>query len=145
MGPALPVEVPPPPDRQLSVTEEHRLVGLPWHDRCSSPGVRTAERRHAMTRTRTLAGWLLGLLIVSAATAGHAAGTLTPVGSPHQPIRIKDHQVNVVITNGFARTEVLQTFHNPNDADLEALYSFPVPKSASLSEVTLYLGEREIH
>jgi Ca-activated chloride channel homolog len=105
----------------------------------------TTERRHAMTRTRTLAGWLLGLLIVTTATWSHAAGTLTPVGSPHQPIQIKDHQVNVVITNGFARTEVLQTFHNPNDTDLEAIYSFPVPKSASLSEVTLYLGEREIH
>ncbi|MFQ5654948.1 MAG: VIT domain-containing protein, partial [Planctomycetota bacterium] len=46
---------------------------------------------------------------------------------------------------GFARTEVLQTFHNPNDVDLEAIYSFPLPKSASLSEVTITAGEKEIH
>jgi len=76
---------------------------------------------------------------------GLAAGILTPVGSGHQPIRIRDHHVNVVINNGFAMTEVHQTFYNPNSEDLEAIYSFPLPKSASLSEVTITVGEREIH
>ncbi|MBT8368776.1 MAG: hypothetical protein KJP23_29125, partial [Deltaproteobacteria bacterium] len=51
---------------------------------------------------------------------GHAAGILTAVGSRHQAIPIRDHQVNVVINNGFAMTEVLQTFYNPNAEDLEA-------------------------
>jgi Ca-activated chloride channel homolog len=74
-----------------------------------------------------------------------AAGILTPIGSGHQPILIRDHHVNVVINNGFAVTEVHQTFYNANSEDLEALYSFPMPKSASLSEVTIYVGEREIH
>jgi len=79
------------------------------------------------------------------ASVCHAAGILTPVGSRHQPIQIRDHHVNVVINNGFAMTEVQQTFYNPNTEDLEAMYSFPLPKSASLSEVTIYVGEREIH
>jgi Ca-activated chloride channel family protein len=74
-----------------------------------------------------------------------AAGILTPTGSGHQPIQIRDHHVNVAINNGFAMTEVLQTFYNPNQQDLEAIYSFPLPKSASLSEVTIYVGEREIN
>ena len=74
-----------------------------------------------------------------------AAGILTPIGSGHQPIQIRDHHVNVVINNGFAMTEVQQTFYNPNTQDLEAMYSFPLPKSASLSEVTIYVGEREIN
>ena len=73
-----------------------------------------------------------------------AAGILTPIGSGHQPIRIRDHHVNVVINNGFAMTEVRQTFFNANSEDLEAIYSFPLPKSASLSEVTITVGEREI-
>ena len=77
--------------------------------------------------------------------ASLAAGILTPTGSGHQPIQIRDHHVNVVINNGFAMTEVQQTFYNPNRQDLEAMYSFPLPKSASLSEVTLYIGEREIN
>ena len=69
-------------------------------------------------------------------------GTLTPVGSPHQPIAIRDHQVNVTLNNGFAQTEVLQTFFNPNPQDLEAVYAFPVPKGASLAEVTATTGEK---
>jgi hypothetical protein len=51
----------------------------------------------------------------------------------------------VVLTNGFAQTEVTQTFHNPNDVAVEALYAFPLPKSASLSELTITAGERELH
>lgn len=75
----------------------------------------------------------------------HAAGTLTPTRSGGQPIKIRDHQVHVTINNGFAVTEVVQTFYNPNAQDLEAIYSFPLPKSASLSEVTCTMGENEIH
>jgi Ca-activated chloride channel family protein len=88
---------------------------------------------------------ILAALILLAARAGFAAGTLTPKGSPHAPIQIRDHRVEVVINNGFARTEVTQTFFNPNDADLEAIYSFPLPKSASLSEVTIWAGEQELN
>ncbi len=74
-----------------------------------------------------------------------AGGTLTPVGSSNAPIQIRSHQVNVTINNGFAQTEVLQTFYNPNPTDLEALYAFPVPKSASLSEVTITSGEKTLN
>jgi Ca-activated chloride channel homolog len=88
---------------------------------------------------------LSGLLAFTAGLAPvFAGGTLTPVGSPHAPIQIRSHQVNVTINNGFAQTEVLQTFFNPNPADLEAVYAFPVPKSASLSEVTITSGEKTL-
>ena len=73
-----------------------------------------------------------------------AGGTLTPIGSSQQPIAIRDHQVHVTLNNGFAQTEVLQTFYNPNTQDLEAIYAFPVPKSASLSEVTVTTGEKTL-
>jgi Ca-activated chloride channel family protein len=75
----------------------------------------------------------------------YAGGTLTPVNSTDQPILIRNHQVRVVINNGFARTEVLQTFYNPNDHDVEAVYAFPLPRGSSLSEFTIYSGENEIH
>ncbi len=74
-----------------------------------------------------------------------AAGTLTPVGAAHAPVQVRSHQVNVTLNNGFAQTEVLQTFFNPNPQDLEAIYAFPVPKSASLSEVTIVSGEKTLH
>jgi Ca-activated chloride channel family protein len=97
---------------------------------------------------RSLAAFASLALVCWTAMPGlsaRAGGTLTPVGSPHQPIQILDHHVDVVLNNGFARTEVVQSFYNPNDTDLEAVYAFPVPKSASLSEVTIYIDEREIH
>ena len=84
-----------------------------------------------------------GALALAAST--HAAGTLTPIGSPQAPIQIRDHQVAIMINNGFARTEVQQTFFNPNAQDLEAVYAFPIPKSASLSEVTIWTGELELN
>lgn len=76
---------------------------------------------------------------------GESAGTLTPKGSPHEAIQILDHHVQITINNGFAQTEVTQTFFNPNAKDLEAVYRFPLPTSASLSEVTLTIGEQTIN
>lgn len=86
---------------------------------------------------------VLGLGLCGASPA-RAAGTLTVSGSPDQPIQIRDHHVDLTINNGFARVAVSQTFFNPNAKDLEAVYSFPVPKSASLSEVNILAGETEI-
>ncbi|MBN2446910.1 MAG: VWA domain-containing protein [Phycisphaerae bacterium] len=96
---------------------------------------------------RTIA--IIGLVAVLAwmwlgSSRAHGAGVLTPNGSADQPIRIIDHQVNVVINNGFARTEVSQTFFNSNTTDLEAIYSFPVPESACLSEMTIVASEEEL-
>jgi Ca-activated chloride channel family protein len=81
------------------------------------------------------------ILILIAAPALFAAGTLTPVGSVDAPIQIKEHTVDVVIDNGFARTEVNQVFFNPNPKDLEAVYGFPVPSNSSLSEITIRSGD----
>ncbi len=75
----------------------------------------------------------------------HGAGILTPIGAGHEPIKIEDHNVSIVINNGFARTEVIQTFFNSNNVNIEAEYSFPLPKSASLSEVQITSGEKTIN
>src|SRR5215204_303092 len=91
---------------------------------------------------KTIPSLLCGLAaLVAGISSAFAGGTLTPQGAAHAPITIRSHQVNVTLNNGFAQTEVLQTFFNPNAADLEAIYAFPVPKSASLSEVTIVTGE----
>lgn len=87
----------------------------------------------------------LGLVLLGTSLPAFAGGTLTPSGSPHAPIQIRSHQVNVTLNNGFAQTEVLQSFFNPNPQDLEAIYAFPVPKTASLSEVTIVTGEKTLN
>lgn len=88
---------------------------------------------------------ILTFLVTLAATSAFAAGTLTPTGATQTPIQIKEHLVDVAIDNGFARTEVTQIFFNPNDRDLEAVYGFPIPTSASLSEITIWSGEQVLN
>jgi len=86
--------------------------------------------------------FITSLLLLS--TTVHAAGLLKPKNGDHSSISIKSHQVNVIINNGFARTEVDQVFVNNQDVDLEAVYSFPLPKKASFSELSLWIGGQEI-
>lgn len=87
----------------------------------------------------------LSALAILTALSAQAAGTLKPTSSPDLPIQIKEHHLAVVINNGWARSEVTQVFTNPNDRDLEAIYTFPLPKSANLSEMTIWAGEKELN
>ena len=87
---------------------------------------------------------MLSALVMTCSSA-MAAGTLTPAGSGQKPAEILSHDVRVVINNGFAMTEVTQRFRNPNAETVEAVYAFPVPSSASLSEVSVQIGERTIN
>jgi Ca-activated chloride channel family protein len=50
----------------------------------------------------------------------------------------------VIINNGFSRTEVHQVFINQSDQDLEAVYTFPLPRKASLSELSLWIDGQEV-
>ena len=90
---------------------------------------------------RTITFMIISLLL---ATVTMAAGIMTPKDGPEGSIEIRDHDVNVIINNGFAVTTVDQVFYNPTDRDLEAVYTFPLPKNASLSELSLWIEGREI-
>ncbi|HEX2122458.1 MAG TPA: VIT and VWA domain-containing protein, partial [Thermoanaerobaculia bacterium] len=85
---------------------------------------------------------IVPVILLALAPTAFAAGTLTPVNTSDAPMQIREHAVDVAIDNGFARTEVTQRFFNPNDTAVEAIYGFPVPASASLSEITIWNGER---
>jgi Ca-activated chloride channel family protein len=88
---------------------------------------------------------ILSIAMLLATPALFGAGTLTSLAAGSAPMQIREHIVNVVIDNGFARTEVVQTFFNPNDKDLEAVYGFPVPTSASLAGITIWNRERTLN
>jgi Ca-activated chloride channel family protein len=81
---------------------------------------------------------------IIAASSSHGAGLIKPLGSGDAGAFIKSHNVDVVINNGFAQTTVTQVFGNNADADYEAIYSFPIPKKASLSEISLWINGQEI-
>ena len=55
-------------------------------------------------------------------------------------VRLASHKVNVVIRDGFARTEVEETFENTTARVLEGRYVFPIPPDASVSRLALYVG-----
>jgi len=73
-----------------------------------------------------------------------AAGLLKPVNGNTDEVTMKSHHVSVTINNGFVRTEVDQVFHNQASRDLEAVYSFPIPPQASLSELSLWINGKEV-
>ena len=74
-----------------------------------------------------------------AGTSAQAAGLLTPAGGTGTPLSIVDHDVDVVVEDGYAITTVEQTFANSGATDDEALYSFPVPKKAAVAEFTYWI------
>ena len=76
--------------------------------------------------------------------AANAAGLLIPSGSNLLPLEILEHHVDVVIEDGYAITSVEQVFGNPNPADLEAIYSFPVPASAAVGEFTYWIDGQSV-
>jgi Ca-activated chloride channel family protein len=83
-----------------------------------------------------------GLLLLSG--FAHAAGLLTPTDGSLPPLYIKDHHVTVVIEDSYAVTTVEQTFHNPHQQDLEAIYSFPVPEQGAVSEFTMWIDGKPV-
>ncbi len=94
--------------------------------------------KHLFQITLLVSCWL------SISPALNAAGLMTASDSQHQPLKIKQHHVNVVIEDGYAITYVDQIFHNPNSTDLEAIYSFPVPEKASVSEFTYWIDDKPV-
>lgn len=95
-----------------------------------------------LKRTATVLGLALAAGVGSGLPAT-AAGLLRPVDAAYGDLEIAQHKVQVVINNGFAKTEVDQVFRNPHPSDLEARYSFPVPKQAAMSELSLWVDGRE--
>ncbi|MHA1575368.1 MAG: VIT domain-containing protein, partial [Alphaproteobacteria bacterium] len=83
-------------------------------------------------------------ILSNVAVKTQAAGLLKPISGGGNDVKIKSHKVNVTINNGFAKTEVDQIFENTGDRDLDAIYSFPVPKKASLSELSLWINGSEV-
>lgn len=83
------------------------------------------------------------LLFTPSIGTGYAAGLLKAKNGSGDHIIIQSHKVLVTINNGYAKTEVDQVFFNTGESDLEAVYSFPLPRKAALSELSLFIDGRE--
>jgi Ca-activated chloride channel family protein len=59
-------------------------------------------------------------------------------------LEIKEHNVQVTINNGIAVTKVTQVFHNTEKRQVEALYTFPVPRGASVANFSMWINGKEM-
>lgn len=84
------------------------------------------------------------LLALAPAPTARAAGLLIADGGLGGVLEIKEQAVSVSINNGVAVTEVTQIFHNTENRQVEALYTFPVPKEASVSNFSMWIGGKEM-
>lgn len=91
--------------------------------------------RAAVAGTLTL---LLGL------QSAQAAGLLVADGGFGGVLAIEEHSVKVTINNGIAVTEVTQVFRNTENRQVEALYTFPVPKGATVANFSMWINGKEM-
>lgn len=84
----------------------------------------------------------LGCVLLSLSQA-NASGLLTAKGSGTE-LLIQDHVVNVTIEDGYAITTVENTFFNPSNTELEAIYEFPVPKNGTVAEFTVWIDDQPV-
>lgn len=84
------------------------------------------------------------LFFLIATGSSHAAGLLTPANGQLSALEIKQHDVDVIIEDGYAITSVEQIFHNPHSQDLEAIYSFPVPEKGAVAAFTVWIDGKPV-
>ncbi|MBI3911402.1 MAG: VWA domain-containing protein [Armatimonadetes bacterium] len=75
------------------------------------------------------------------------AGQLTIVDDKGKAIGLcplKHTDVIADIAGFVARVQLRQEFHNPTEAPVEAVYTFPLPEDAAVDEMTMSIGSRVI-
>lgn len=115
-----------------------------------------ATKGTRLTRVlRTTVGAVVCLLIASAGPP-RAHASEAPVGVGGQlsarlsgeatrvPVPLERTVVDIEISGSVARTTVRQTFSNPFEAPIEAVYAFPLPDESAVGAMSMTIGERTI-
>lgn len=101
-----------------------------------------------MVTTTILAAMVLGLQGTSAqASAEPAPGQLTIIQKDGKVGNLCPLEKTSVVgdISGFgARVTVSQTFHNPTQEPIEAVYTFPLPQNAAVDRMTMTIGSRVV-
>ena len=99
---------------------------------------------HNSVSLRGTALFLTATLVATFAAHARASGLLIADGGLGGVLQIERHDVTVVINNGIAVTQVHQVFRNTEQRTVEALYTFPVPAGASISNFRMLIGGRDM-
>jgi Ca-activated chloride channel family protein len=84
------------------------------------------------------------LTILTGLQSTQAAGLLVADGGLGGILAIEEHSVKVTINNGIAVTEVTQVFRNTENRQVEALYTFPVPRGATVANFSMWINGKEM-
>ena len=57
---------------------------------------------------------------------------------------LKHTDVTADIAGFVGRVTVKQTFHNPTDRKIEAIYIFPLPQDAAVDDMVMQVGDRRV-
>jgi Ca-activated chloride channel family protein len=88
-----------------------------------------------------IAGVLAGLLGVQSV---QAAGLLVADGGLGGVLKIEEHSARVTVNGGITVTEVTQVFLNTENRQVEALYTFPVPRGATVANFSMWIDGKEM-
>ncbi len=69
---------------------------------------------------------------------------LAPDGKSAGLCPLKHTDVTADIAGFVGRVTVRQTFHNPTDSKIEAVYIFPLPQNAAVDDMVMTVGDRRI-
>ena len=111
--------------------------------RCAAAVTRFA-RSIRSTMVGPVAALLAAMLVLAPSQRADGAGLLIADGGFGGVLEIKEHNVHVIINNGIAVTEIDQVFLNTENRQVEALYTFPVPKNASVANFSMWIGGKEM-
>lgn len=73
-----------------------------------------------------------------------AQGHLLPRDRSLPPMQLIHHHINVLLEDQIAQTTVRQTFRNPSNRPLEAVYTFHVPRGAAIKEFSMMVNGKKV-
>ena len=71
-------------------------------------------------------------------------GNDKPTVDPRATFVLENTAVNARVSGNLARVEVTQTFTNPFEVPLDAVYTFPLPDESAVDDLEITLGDRTI-
>ena len=75
---------------------------------------------------------------------GFAAGMLIPKDESIPPLAIESQRVDIRIKDGVATAKIEQVFRNSVNRDLEAVFVFPLPANASISDFAMMINGKRM-
>lgn len=88
--------------------------------------------------------FVAGSMCLASVAPANAAGLLIADGGLGGTLEVKEHDIKVTINNGIAVTRVTQVFQNMENRQVEALYTFPVPKGGSVANFSMWINGKEM-